>query len=108
MTDSEKEELRRSILEELYKNDLPAHVSPVGRPVDRFAHLNPELRRMLGELSAEDAHNLKDALRLYRTVHTISRFLRWAFLLFLAALVGGAAIGDHIVSIWKAIFGGPK
>ncbi len=102
--DEEKRQLHD--LWERYTDDLPGSLSPVRTPPDRLSHLNPEVRSLLGEMSAEDARTLREALRFYRNAHAVSRFMRWLALAIALALGGGAAFGDHIANMVKTIFGG--
>jgi hypothetical protein len=106
MADDEWERWFKRAFEAYKDGDLPAERSPLRKPPDRLAHLNPEVRMMLGEMSAEDARTLRAALRFYRSANTVSKFLRWLLITCALALGGGAAFGDHIANLWKALFGG--
>ena len=72
-------------------------------PIERFWQLPGSTRQWLEGLRPDDIEELKDALKLYRTVNAGGRLVKWLSITIVAIFVGAATLGEALAKLWAFI-----
>lgn len=79
-------------------------------PPMHFEDLDPAVQDFLANLDAEKLGEVREALQFWRATRTVSKFLRWCLITFVAVFLTMAALGEAFGKIWGWLIslGGPK
>lgn len=84
--------------------------------VDKRAHdynddgseidLREPAKEWLEGLSEQDVDDLKESVALYRSIKTVSRFVKWLIIAIIACFVAAAQLGESIHKLFVLWFAG--
>ena len=75
-----------------------------------FDDLDPAVQEFLRDLDERKVRELEESKDFVRATRTVTRFLKWCVITFVAVFVTTAALGEALGKIWSwfAAIGGPK
>jgi hypothetical protein len=72
---------------------------------ERFNQLPEAVKQWLENLREEDIQEFNDAVKLFRTVNSGGRMVKWTAYTIIAMFVGAAALGDALQKLWHWTLG---